>query len=120
MRRAVAPGRLDEALVAEQEAAGLRPAQELAAAVDYQVGAALEPRARPLDMLGGGVDHDRDAARLDDGGDLFEPHPRQMLLLAEQDDHRDRLCERLVEFLAGVDLDDMAADHPDRLVIGEA
>ena len=45
VRRAVAPGRLDEALVAEQQAAGLRPAQELAAAVDDEVGAAHQPRA---------------------------------------------------------------------------
>ena len=44
----------------------------------------------------------------------------QMLLLAEQHDHRHRLFERLVELGAGVDLDDVAADHPHRLVIGEA
>ena len=44
----------------------------------------------------------------------------EMLLLAEQHDHRDRLVERLVELLARVDLDDVAADHPHRLVIGEA
>ena len=70
-------------------------------------------------MLGGGVDHDRDAARLDDGSDLFEPHARQVLLLAEQHDHRHRLGERPVEIRAGVDLDDLAADHPHRLVVGE-
>ncbi len=120
VRRAVAPGGLAQALVAEQKAARLRAAQELAAAVDDEIGAALQPRARPLDMLGGGVDHDRDAARLDDRGDLLEPHARQVLLLAEQHHHRDRLFQRLVELGAGVDLDDVAADHPHRLVIGEA
>src|SRR5712691_8124199 len=57
MRRAVTPGRFDQALAAEEEAAGLRPAQEFAAAVDDEVGAAGEPRARPLDVLGGRVDH---------------------------------------------------------------
>ena len=119
VRRAVAPGRLDEALVAEQEAAGLRPAQELAAAVDDQIGAAFEPGARPLDMLGGGIDHDRDAARLDHRRDLLQPHRGQVFLLAEQHDQRDRLFERLVEVFAGVDLDDMAADHPNRLIVGE-
>ena len=55
-----------------------------------------------------------------DRGDLLEPHPRQMLLLAEQHDERDRFLERPVELLAGVDLDDVTADHPDRLVVGEA
>ena len=53
-------------------------------------------------------------------GDLLEPDRRQVLLLAEQHDHRDRLVERAVQLLAGVDLDDTAADHPHRLVIGEA
>ena len=43
-----------------------------------------------------------------------------MLLLAEQDDDRDRLFQCLVELLARVDLDDVAADHPHRLVVGEA
>ena len=57
---------------------------------------------------------------LTDGGDFFEPHAGQMLLLAEQHDHRHRLVERPVEIVAGVDLDDVAADHPHRLVIGEA
>ena len=47
-------------------------------------------------------------------------HRGQMLLLAEQHDHRDRLVEGAVQLLARVDLDDMAADHAHRLVIGEA
>ena len=71
-------------------------------------------------MLGGGVDHDRDAARLDDRGDLLEPHAGEMLLLAQQHDERDRLFQCLVELLARVDLDDVAADHAHRLVVGKA
>ena len=43
-----------------------------------------------------------------------------MLLLAEQADHRDRLDERAVQFLARVDLDNMTADHPHGLVIRKA
>src|SRR4051794_41883034 len=93
MRRAVPPGRLDQSLVAEQEAAGLRTAQELAAAIDDEIGAAPEPRARPLDMLGGGIDQDRNAARLAHRSDLLEPDRGQMLLLSEQHDQRDRLGE---------------------------
>ena len=120
VRRGVGPSRLHQLLRAEQQAAGLRAAQKLAAAIDNEIGAADEPRARPLEMLGGGVDHDRDAARLDDRGDLLEPQAAEMLQLAEQHDHRHRLGERRVEILAGLDLDEMAADHPHRLVIGEA
>src|ERR1051326_2959320 len=120
VRRAVAPGRLAEPLISEQEPARLRPAEKLAATVNDEIGAAFEPWARVLDMLGGGVDHDRDAARLRDRGDLLEPHSREMLLLAEQDDERDRLFEGLVELLAGVDLDDVTADHAHGLVVGEA
>ena len=120
MRRGVAPRRLDQRFGAEQQAAGLRAAQEFAAAVDDEIGAAFEPRARPFEMLGGGVDHDRDAARLHDRGEFLEPHRAQMLLLAEQYDHRHRLVQGPVELAAGVDLDDVAADHPHRLVIGKA
>src|SRR5262249_39475793 len=116
----VAPSRLDQRLRAEEQTAGLRAAQEFAAAVDDQVGAAHQPRARPLDVLGSRIDHDRNAARLDDGGDLFEPYLRQVLLLAEQNDHRHRFGECRVEVLAGLDFDDPAADHPHRLVIGKA
>src|SRR5205085_4677158 len=108
--RCVGPGRLDQLLRAEQETAGLRAAQELAAAVDDEVGAAGKPRGRPLEMLGGGVDHDRNAARLNRRCDLFESQASQMLLLAEQYDHRHRFGERAVEILARVDLDEMAAD----------
>ena len=43
MRRAVAPRRLAEPFAAEQESAGLRPAQKLAAAIDDEIGAAREP-----------------------------------------------------------------------------
>ena len=51
-------------LAPSSKPAGLRTAQEFAAAVDDEIGAAREPWARPFEMLGGGVDHDRDAARL--------------------------------------------------------
>ena len=50
---------------------------------------------------------------------LLDPHRAQMLLLAEQHDHRHRRFQCPVELLAGIDLDDVAADHPHRLVIGE-
>ena len=70
-------------------------------------------------MLGGGVDHDRDAARLDDRRDFLEPQAAHMLLLAEQHHHRHGLGERRVEIFARVDLDEMAADHSHRLVISE-
>ena len=42
-----------------------------------------------------------------------------MLVLAEQHDKRDRLLQRLFEVGAGLDLDDLAAAHPHRLVVGE-
>ena len=119
MRRCVGPRCLHQLLRAEQESAGLGAAQELAAAIDDEVGAADEPRARPFEMLGSGIDHDWDAARLDHCGDLFEPQAAQMLLLAEHHDHRHWLDERLVEISSRLDLDKMAADHPHRLVIGE-
>ena len=46
--------------------------------------------------------------------------PEKVLPIAEQDHQRHRLGERLIEILARVDLDNMAADHPHRLVVGEA
>jgi hypothetical protein len=42
-----------------------------------------------------------------------------MLLFAKQHDHRHRLGERLFEIHPCVDLDKMATDHADCLVIGE-
>src|SRR5271155_5716536 len=81
-------------------------ALDQAAAVDHEIGAAHEPRARPLEMLGGGVDHDRDAARFDDRGDLLDPQAAEMLLLAEQHDHRHRLGKRPVEVVARLDFDE--------------
>src|SRR5271154_6281786 len=116
MRRTVAPCRLDELFVAEQQATGLGAAQELAAAIDHEIGAACEPRARPLDMLRGGIDHDRDALWLADRGDLLESHAGQMLLFTEQHDQRYRLLQRRVEIGAGLDLDDRTAAHPHRLI----
>src|SRR5215472_5822936 len=69
-------------------------------------------------MLGGGIDHDRDAARLDDRGNLLEAQAAEMFLLAEQHHHRHRLGERLVEIPARIDLDQVAADHANRRVFG--
>ena len=120
VRRSVAPSRFDQGLRPEEQAAGLRAAQELATAVDDEIRAAHQPRARPLDVLGSGIDHDRNAARLDDGGDLFEPDTRRVFLLAEQHDHRHRFGQSVVEVITALDLDDLAADHPHCLVIGEA
>src|SRR6516162_5749527 len=120
MRRGIAPGRFDQGLRTEEQSARLWAAQELAAAIDDKVGTADEPRARAFEMLGGGINHDRNAARLDYGGDLFESNPRRVFLLAEQHDHSHRFGQSVVESLTGLDLDDLAANHPHRLVIGEA
>src|SRR6516162_5950848 len=110
MRRGIAPGRFDQGLRTEEQSARLRAAQELAAAIDDKVGAADEPRAWAFEMLGGGIDHDRNAARLDYGGDLFEPDTRRVFLLAEQHDHSHRFGQSVVEVLAGLDFNDLAAD----------
>ena len=53
-------------------------------------------------------------------GNLFEPHAAEVLPIAEQDHQRHRLGERAVELVPGVDLDDVAADHAHRLVVGKA
>ncbi len=119
VRRGVAPCRLDQVPRAEQQPAGLRTAQEFTAAVDDEIGAPHQPWARPFEVLGGGVDHDRDAARPAGCGDLLDPQRSQMLVLAEQYDHRRRRFQCPVEVFAGIDLDDVTADHPHRLVIGE-
>ena len=121
MRRGVAPRRLDQVLAAQQQPAGLRPAQEFAAAVDHHVGAARQIRARLLDVLRCRIDQHRNAPRLRPRDEILQPHLR--LRSRPGCPARAIIATGSISAASSsamvLDLDDMRADHADRLIIGE-
>ena len=119
MRRGIAPCGPDQVFPTQQQTAGLWTTQELAATVDHQVGAAHQVRAGLFDVLRRRVHQYRNAAGLGPRNEILQLHLGVRILVAQDQDHCHRFLQRRIKVGDRADLDDMRADHADRLIIGE-
>jgi len=65
-----------------------RPAQDLAAAVSHQIGAVGDVRIGNHQIIGGGVNQNRDSGRLGDLAHLLQAEPDVLEAVAKDRDHR--------------------------------
>ena len=118
MRRAVDPGGLDQVLAPQKNARALRSADDLAAAVAHEGGAALQVNVRDRQDFRRGVDHDGDLEWPGDVRDRFERHRAGLVPPVREDvDHRRLRPDRELELLGRIHLDDLHPDSPDRRVV---
>ncbi len=121
MRRAVHPGRLNQVLPAEQDAGALRSADELAAAVGDERGAALQVNVRNREDLRRGIDQHRNVVLLRDRRDRLGAHRPGLVALAGEDvNHRGPRADRELELFRRLDLDDLHAHGADGRVVDVA
>ncbi len=122
VRRAVDPGGLHQILAAEQQPGALRTANELAAAVADERGAALQVNVRNREDLRRRVDEApaRCAASRCAAIASVDIGPAVVPRTGEDVDHRGPRADRELQRLRRLDLDDLHADGANRRVVDVA